>query len=232
MSHHPAGCFRASQTWSSPWACFTVAWTALLMGMAETLSAKWARPLEHKVTVCKSCTSAGHCGSLGSFQLPDSAAIAERTSAASLLCCAPSKNSEASRRESGCFDTGGAVFFPATSPSVQLGSNQTLYRRVKALQKPSQGNKSKLHWKDRVTGVILDRKFHKAYQDNTEEIAWFPSHWSNDSFSSSLFENVHSMWPGSCLCIGHRWDTRLHTGKLWHIWVSCRTAFGFLCYCH
>lgn len=143
------------------------------MGTAETLSAKWARLLEHEVTVCKSCTSAGHCGSLGLFQLPDSAAIAERTSAASLLCYAPSKNSEVSKRESSCFDTGGAVFFPATSPSVQLGSKQTLYRRVKALQKPNQGNKSKLHWKDRFTNVILDRKFHEAYQAHTEKSLGF-----------------------------------------------------------
>lgn len=175
MSHHTAGCFRASQTCSSPWASFHWGLNCTLMGMAETPTAKQAAApssLEHKVTACKSYTSVWCCGSLGSFLLPGNAAIAERSLAACPAWCIPSRALKPAGESLAAFTLRAPCSYLPLPQLCGLGPSRFSMEVLNVLQKPSQGNKSKLCWKGRVTGVCLDRKFHAGYQDHAEGISW------------------------------------------------------------
>ena len=204
-----------------------------LQGTAETPAAKRGaapRSLEHKGTVCKTRTSVRCCGSPGSFLFPGNAATVERSRAACPACCHPARALKPAGESLAAL----TLAEPASSlPLPQLCSlspSRLSMEGFKVLQKPSQGHKSKLCWKGRVTGVFLDRKFHAGYQDHAEGISW-PG-----------FEALGPMVPClPCLktcttcdlavvfilgvCMIHLY-TRVshHMGRLWHTWVSCGTA--------
>lgn len=174
MSHHAVGCFRAGWTWFQSLGLFHWGLNCPLMGMAETPTAKRAaapRSPEHKVTACKSCTSMPWCGSVGSFLLPGNAAIEERSPAAPLAWCALARALKAAGESLTAFTLAEPCSSLPLPQLCSLGPSRLSMEGLKVLQKPSQGNKLKLCWKGRVTGVFLDRKFHKGYQDHAEGIS-------------------------------------------------------------
>lgn len=154
---------------------------------------------------CKSYTSVQCCGSLGSCLLPDMTACP--------AWCAPTRALKPAE-ESSCFHTDGALFFPATSPAMQLRPKQIL----------SEGKKF---------CTIQAKEINQSYVKRAELQVFVLT--STQSFmqdtkimqKESLFQTLGPM-ASFLLCLKPctaceqaaafilTCDTHLHTGKLWH----------------